>query len=312
LTGLLSAPFSSPMLQAGDLLVPLCEVLELARERYRMVTVKTAIEKPMRMEILGLERLVGVDALFNLVNTRQSPSGSKEMRTRSGGSNFLPLRWLQWEVLSKNPIQSVVILDLLDRIRKNRRLKLKRCTNFGLSCDNEARISPLVRRNRSRNLSTTSSTRGFQFIFQNAMLSFASTRRLSSPIVMAISPTFDQSLRVFIHNTFLDIRHHRGESIIIIITKLHPIRIPDCRRIGLKSAHPFVLGNFQRFNIFFALLGTDAKCMACTAYQGIRFLSAICCASPPPRMVAGASISILGYSLSMDSYKCARAPKTNL
>jgi hypothetical protein len=72
-----------------------------------MVTVKTAIEKPMRMEILGLERLVGVDALLNLVNTRQSLSGSKEMRTRSEVSNLLPLWWLQWEVLSKNPIQSV-------------------------------------------------------------------------------------------------------------------------------------------------------------------------------------------------------------
>jgi len=83
------------MPQAGDLLVPLCEVLVCAAGRYGMVTVKTAIEKPMRMEILGLERLVGVDALFNLVNTRQSPSRSKEMRTRLEGYNLLPLRWLQ-------------------------------------------------------------------------------------------------------------------------------------------------------------------------------------------------------------------------
>jgi hypothetical protein len=65
-------------------------VLELAAERYGKVTVKTAIEKPMRMEILGLERLVSVDALFNIVNTRQSPNGSKEMRIRSDSSEGSP------------------------------------------------------------------------------------------------------------------------------------------------------------------------------------------------------------------------------
>jgi hypothetical protein len=44
-----------------------------------MVIVKTAIEKPVAVKILGLERLVGVETLFDLMNARQSPRGSKEM-----------------------------------------------------------------------------------------------------------------------------------------------------------------------------------------------------------------------------------------
>jgi hypothetical protein len=54
-------------------------VFELTTGRYRMVIVKTAIEKPVAVKILGLERLVGVETLFDLMNARQSPRGSKEM-----------------------------------------------------------------------------------------------------------------------------------------------------------------------------------------------------------------------------------------
>jgi len=73
LTGLLSASSSSPIAPGwrpfGTAMRGSC-MFSNWRQEVRNVTVKTAIEKPMRMEILGLERLVGIDALFNLVNTR--------------------------------------------------------------------------------------------------------------------------------------------------------------------------------------------------------------------------------------------------
>jgi hypothetical protein len=99
-------------------------------ESYGMVTVKTAVEKPMRMEILGLS----VDALFiNLVNSRQSPSGStrKEMKTRSEGSNLSSpfggfnrkYSTVQEPNLSKAYIATFLIT--FEKIEGS-----KRCTNF--------------------------------------------------------------------------------------------------------------------------------------------------------------------------------------
>ena len=70
-------------------------VFELTTGRYRMVVVQTAIEKPVGVKILGLERLVGVEMRFDFMNARQSPRGSKEMGARSEGYNFLPFWWFQ-------------------------------------------------------------------------------------------------------------------------------------------------------------------------------------------------------------------------
>jgi hypothetical protein len=70
----------------GFLLLP--SILQSSRPVFELTTGRYGMVK-----IFGLERLVGVETLFNLMNARQSPSGSKETGARSEGYNILPFWW---------------------------------------------------------------------------------------------------------------------------------------------------------------------------------------------------------------------------